>query len=118
MNVYGGRFAQKSVHRGKIKIFAPIVDRGAAENHLGDMFRPDKVGHTIGNASAFQANHLSAEAFRETQIGLERVLIGCFHAEFAVHVNDVKFGIHAARHAWAAWMPNFTSFTGTANSAR
>src|ERR1700682_5515442 len=63
------------------------------------MFRADKFRHTIGNAPAFQTDNLSAETFRETQIGIEGVLVWLFHAELAVHVNHVKFGIHPARHA-------------------
>src|SRR6202521_1923479 len=63
------------------------------------MFRADKFRHTIGNAPAFQTDNLSAETFRETQVGIEGVLVWLFHAELAVHVNHVKFGIHPARHA-------------------
>src|ERR1700686_768507 len=75
------------------------MNRGAAENHLGNMFRTDEFRHTIGNAPSFQTDHLSAETFRETQIGVEGVLVWLFNAELAVHVNHVKFGIHPARHA-------------------
>src|ERR1700687_3760775 len=75
------------------------MNRGAAENHLGNMFRTDEFRHTIGHAPSFQTDHLSAETFRETQIGVEGVLVWLFNAELAVHVNHVKFGIHPARHA-------------------
>src|SRR6266481_4990912 len=75
------------------------MNRGAAEDHLGNMFRADKFRHTIGHAPAFQTDHLSAETFREAQIGIEGVLVWLFNAELAVHVNHVKFGIHPARHA-------------------
>src|SRR5467141_33547 len=75
------------------------MNRGAAENHLGNMFRADKFRHTIGDAPAFQTGHLGAETFRETEIGIEGVLVWLFYAELAVHVYHVKFGIHPARHA-------------------
>src|SRR6266850_3441060 len=86
----------------EIQIFAPVADRCTAENHLRNVFRTNELSHGIRNASAFQANYLRTKTFRKSQIGGEHSLVRFFRAELAIHMDNVKLRVHAARHAGAA----------------
>lgn len=99
VDVYRGRLAQEAVYGGEIQILAPIVNRSPAENHLGEMLRANKLGDSIGNTGTLEFDYLSAEIFGEAKIGGKDGGIFVARAEFPLHMNDVKFGIHPAGHA-------------------
>ena len=77
------------MHGREIEVFAPVVDRRPAENHLRNMFRANKVRDGIRDAAALQTNHFCAQAFGKTQICGKRAGVGLFRANFPVDVNDV-----------------------------
>ena len=53
----------------QVEVFAPIVDGGAAEDDLGDVFAANKFGDGVGDAVAFELYDLRAEIFAEAQVG-------------------------------------------------
>src|ERR1700740_510019 len=89
VDVHGGRFTQEAVHRREIEVLPPITHRSSTKDYLSDVLRTDKIRYRIRNTFPFQANHLSAETFREAQVGCKSVLIGPFGANPAVNVNDI-----------------------------
>src|SRR5215470_10134574 len=52
VHIYFRRFAQKAVRGGKIEILSPAFFHGTAEDDLGDVFFPDRSGHSIRHANA------------------------------------------------------------------
>lgn len=54
------------MHRREVEILAPVVNRGSAENHLGNMFRAYELRDAIGHAATLQANDFRAQTLGES----------------------------------------------------
>ena len=68
VHIHFGRLTQETMHCRKIKVLAPIADRGSPEYHLCDVLGPDEFCNRVGYTFALLPNHLRTKTLRKPQV--------------------------------------------------